>query len=121
MLTLKVSQTPVHSLLGPTRCPHRLCACWLRRLRNTDRGVFEMSDEQGDGKEKIGEWEQLMSLLGISSTKSKLTCLGKDVDRGNKGFFNCCGFLVLMAIYYEKAHNQEGKLMAALTRTAGTS
>lgn len=49
-----------------------------------------MSDEQGDGKEKIGEWEQLMSLLGISSTKSKLTCLGKDVDRGSKSWLAGC-------------------------------
>ncbi|XP_052571497.1 calmodulin-like protein 6 [Peromyscus californicus insignis] len=68
-----------------------------------------MFDEEGNGEVKIGEWEQLTSLLGIHFTESELASLGKDVGRGNKGFFNRDSFLVLLWIYSEKAHNQEGK------------
>ncbi|XP_051029842.1 calmodulin-like protein 6 [Phodopus roborovskii] len=78
-------------------------------------GVLEMFDEQGNGKEKLGEWEQLESLLGINFTKSKLGCLGKDMDGDNKGFFNGDGFLVLMGIYYGKSHKQKGELTARIS------
>lgn len=51
-----------------------------------------MFDEEGNGNVKIGEWEQLMSLLGINFTKSDLASLGKDVDRGSKsGLAGCVG------------------------------
>lgn len=36
----------------------------------------------------------------------------------DKEFFNWDGFLVLMGVYYEKAQDHEGKLRAALMRTA---
>ncbi|XP_058428628.1 calmodulin-like protein 6 [Marmota monax] len=77
------------------------------------KGVFEMFDEEGNGEVKTGELERLMSLLGINPTKSELASMAKDVDRDNKGFFNCDGFLALMGIYHEKAQNQEGELRAA--------
>ncbi|XP_034527642.1 calmodulin-like protein 6 [Ailuropoda melanoleuca] len=77
------------------------------------KGVFEMFDEEGNGEVKTGELERLMSLLGINPTKSELASMAKDVDRDNKGFFNCDSFLALMGIYWEKAQNQEGELRAA--------
>ncbi|XP_045046556.1 calmodulin-like protein 6 isoform X4 [Desmodus rotundus] len=77
------------------------------------KGVFEMFDEEGNGEVKTAELERLMSLLGINPTKSELTSMAKDVDRDNKGFFNCDSFLALMGIYWEKAQNQEGELRAA--------
>ncbi|KAM9685390.1 LOW QUALITY PROTEIN: calmodulin-like protein 6 [Trichechus inunguis] len=77
------------------------------------KGVFEMLDKEGNGEVKTGELEQLMSLLGINPTKSELASMAKDVDRDNKGFFNCDGFLVLMGIYHKKAQNQESELRAA--------
>ncbi|XP_077836145.1 calmodulin-like protein 6 isoform X3 [Macaca mulatta] len=77
------------------------------------KGVFEMFDEEGNGEVKTGELERLMSLLGINPTKSELTSMAKDVDRDNKGFFNCDGFLALMGVYHEKAQNQESELRAA--------
>ncbi|XP_047386354.1 calmodulin-like protein 6 [Sciurus carolinensis] len=77
------------------------------------KGVFEMFDEEGNGEVKTGELERLMSLLGINPTKSELASMAKDVDRDNKGFFNCDGFLALMGIYHEKAQNQESELRAA--------
>ncbi|KAK1340591.1 hypothetical protein QTO34_019162 [Cnephaeus nilssonii] len=77
------------------------------------QGVFEMFDEEGNGQVKTAELERLMSLLGINPTKSELASMAKDVDRDNKGFFNCDGFLALMGIYWEKSQNQEGELRAA--------
>ncbi|XP_045338022.1 calmodulin-like protein 6, partial [Leopardus geoffroyi] len=77
------------------------------------KGVFEMFDEEGNGEVKTAELERLMSLLGINPTKSELASMAKDVDRDNKGFFNCDSFLALMGIYWEKAQNQEGELRAA--------
>ncbi|KAM5320193.1 calmodulin-like protein 6 isoform 1-T1 [Glossophaga mutica] len=77
------------------------------------KGVFEMFDEEGNGEVKTAELERLMSLLGINPTKSELSSMAKDVDRGNKGVFNCDSFLALMGIYWEKAQNQEGELRAA--------
>ncbi|XP_033085267.1 calmodulin-like protein 6 isoform X2 [Trachypithecus francoisi] len=77
------------------------------------KGVFEMFDEEGNGEVKTGELERLMSLLGINPTKSELASMAKDVDRDNKGFFNCDGFLALMGVYHEKAQNQESELRAA--------
>ncbi|XP_036079716.1 calmodulin-like protein 6 [Rousettus aegyptiacus] len=77
------------------------------------KGVFEMFDEEGNGEVKTGELERLMSLLGINPTKSELASMAKDVDRDNKGFFNCSSFLALMGVYWEKAQNQEGELRAA--------
>ncbi|XP_063559502.1 calmodulin-like protein 6 isoform X2 [Gorilla gorilla gorilla] len=77
------------------------------------KGVFEMFDEEGNGEVKTGELERLMSLLGINPTKSELALMAKDVDRDNKGFFNCDGFLALMGVYHEKAQNQESELRAA--------
>ncbi|XP_066228082.1 calmodulin-like protein 6 [Saccopteryx leptura] len=77
------------------------------------KGIFEMFDEEGNGEVKTGELERLMSLLGINPTKSELTSMAKDVDRDNKGFFNCDSFLALMGIYWEKSQNQEGELRAA--------
>ncbi|XP_016072323.1 PREDICTED: calmodulin-like protein 6 [Miniopterus natalensis] len=76
------------------------------------KGVFEMFDEEGNGEVKTGELERLMSLLGINPTKGELASMAKDVDRDNKGFFNCGSFLALMGIYWEKAQNQEGELRA---------
>nr|CAI9714050.1 unnamed protein product [Rangifer tarandus platyrhynchus] len=60
------------------------------------KGVSEMFDEEGKGQVKTDELEQLMSFLGISSTKSELASTAKDVDRVKKGFFNCSNFLALM-------------------------
>nr|XP_003939697.1 calmodulin-like protein 6 isoform X2 [Saimiri boliviensis boliviensis] len=77
------------------------------------KGVFEMFDEEGNGQVKTGELERLMSLLGINPTKSELASMAKDVDKDNKGFFNCDGFLALMGVYHEKAQNQESELRAA--------
>ncbi|XP_058994284.1 calmodulin-like protein 6 [Mustela lutreola] len=77
------------------------------------KGVFEMFDEEGNGQVKTAELERLMSLLGINPTKSELASMAQDVDRDNKGFFNCDSFLALMGIYWEKAQNQEGELRAA--------
>ncbi|KAM9241689.1 calmodulin-like protein 6 [Dugong dugon] len=77
------------------------------------KGVFEMLDEEGNGEVKTGELEWLMSLLGINPTKSELASMAKDVDRDNKGFFNCDGFLALMGIYHKKGQNQESELRAA--------
>ncbi|KAB0344087.1 hypothetical protein FD754_021013, partial [Muntiacus muntjak] len=57
------------------------------------KGVSEMFDEEGRGQVKMDELEQLMSFLGINSTKSELASMAKDVDR--------------------KAQNQEGELRAA--------
>ncbi|XP_040118756.1 LOW QUALITY PROTEIN: calmodulin-like protein 6 [Oryx dammah] len=80
-----------------------------------DKGVSEMFDEEGKGQVKTDELEQLTSLLGISSTKSKLASMAKDVDRiSERKFFNCSNFLALMGVYWEKAQNQEGELRAVL-------
>uniref|UniRef100_A0A667I8V9 Calmodulin like 6 n=1 Tax=Lynx canadensis TaxID=61383 RepID=A0A667I8V9_LYNCA len=90
---------------------------WTERLTAEQikeyKGVFEMFDEEGNGEVKTAELERLMSLLGINPTKSELASMAKDVDRDNKGFFNCDSFLALMGIYWEKAQNQEGELRAA--------
>uniref|UniRef100_A0A8C9P6K6 Calmodulin like 6 n=1 Tax=Spermophilus dauricus TaxID=99837 RepID=A0A8C9P6K6_SPEDA len=107
--------------LGPwLRAPGETgCGCPLQTERLSAeqikeyKGVFEMFDEEGNGEVKTGELERLMSLLGINPTKSELASMAKDVDRDNKGFFNCDGFLALMGIYHEKAQNQEGELRAA--------
>ncbi|XP_030769110.1 calmodulin-like protein 6 isoform X3 [Rhinopithecus roxellana] len=95
------------------------CGCPLQTERLSAeqikeyKGVFEMFDEEGNGEVKTGELERLMSLLGINPTKSELASMAKDVDRDNKGFFNCDGFLALMGVYHEKAQNQESELRAA--------
>lgn len=39
-----------------------------------------MFDEEGRGQVKMDELEQLMSFLGINSTKSELASTAKDVD-----------------------------------------
>lgn len=44
------------------------------------KGVSEMFDEEGRGQVKMDELEQLMSFLGINSTKSELASTAKDVD-----------------------------------------
>ncbi|KAM9705901.1 LOW QUALITY PROTEIN: calmodulin-like protein 6 [Dama dama] len=77
------------------------------------KGVSEMFDEEGRGQVKMDELEQLMSFLGINSTKSELASTAKDVDRVKKGLFNCSNFLALMGGVLEKAQNQEGELRAA--------
>ncbi|CAI9179584.1 unnamed protein product [Rangifer tarandus platyrhynchus] len=59
------------------------------------KGVSEMFDED-KGQVKTDELEQLMSFLGINSTKSELASTAKDVDRVKKGFFNCSNLLALM-------------------------
>uniref|UniRef100_A0A452T1L1 Calmodulin like 6 n=2 Tax=Ursus TaxID=9639 RepID=A0A452T1L1_URSMA len=109
-----------------TSAPDLWCHCAVSSPSATDmterltaeqikeyKGVFEMFDEEGNGEVKTGELERLMSLLGINPTKSELASMAKDVDRDNKGFFNCDSFLALMGIYWEKAQNQEGELRAA--------
>ncbi|XP_037002734.2 calmodulin-like protein 6 [Artibeus jamaicensis] len=106
---------PPRSALARLRAAHerrlteRLTAAQITEYK----GVFEMFDEEGNGEVKTAELERLMSLLGINPTKSELTSMAKDVDRDNKGFFNCDSFLALMGIYWEKAQNQEGELRAA--------
>ncbi|XP_022370499.1 calmodulin-like protein 6 [Enhydra lutris kenyoni] len=95
--------------LGPQRQTERLTAEQIKEYK----GVFEMFDEEGNGEVKTGELGRLMSLLDINPTKSELASMAKDVDRDNKGFFNCDSFLALMGIYWEKAQNQEGELRAA--------
>lgn len=85
-----------------------------------------MFGEEGKGQVKTDELEQLMSFLGINSTKSELASTVKDVDRVSeadrdswgrqgspvhdegcatltgrlfpteKGFFNCSNFRALM-------------------------
>ncbi|EAW56146.1 calmodulin-like 6, isoform CRA_c [Homo sapiens] len=97
---------PACLALAPTE---RLSAEQIKEYK----GVFEMFDEEGNGEVKTGELEWLMSLLGINPTKSELASMAKDVDRDNKGFFNCDGFLALMGVYHEKAQNQESELRAA--------
>ncbi|KYO31443.1 calmodulin-like protein 6 [Alligator mississippiensis] len=77
------------------------------------KGIFEMFDEEGNGLVKTEDLEKLMSLLGINPTKRELLTMAKDVDKDNKGTFNCDGFLVLMGIYHEKAKNQDEELRAA--------
>ncbi|XP_051844748.1 calmodulin-like protein 6 [Antechinus flavipes] len=72
-----------------------------------------MFDEEGNGLVKTSELERLMSLLGINPTKSELGSMAKEVDKDNKGTFNCDGFLSLMGIYHEKAKNQDVELRAA--------
>ncbi|XP_005986107.1 calglandulin [Latimeria chalumnae] len=77
------------------------------------KGVFEMFDEEGNGLVKTEELCRLMSLLAINPTKRELVQMAKDVDKDNKGTFNCDAFLVLMGIYHEKAKNQDAELRAA--------
>ncbi|XP_074831603.1 calmodulin-like protein 6 isoform X1 [Natator depressus] len=77
------------------------------------KGVFEMFDEEGNGLVKTDELEKLMSLMGINPTKRELVTMAKEVDKDNKGTFNCDSFLVLMGIYHEKAKNQDEELRAA--------
>uniref|UniRef100_A0A4X2M3S1 Calmodulin like 6 n=2 Tax=Vombatus ursinus TaxID=29139 RepID=A0A4X2M3S1_VOMUR len=77
------------------------------------KGIFEMFDEEGNGLVKTTELERLMSLLGINPTKSELGTMAKEVDKDNKGTFNCDSFLSLMGIYHEKAKNQDVELRAA--------
>ncbi|XP_074162625.1 calmodulin-like protein 6 [Sminthopsis crassicaudata] len=77
------------------------------------KGIFEMFDEEGNGLVKTSELERLMSLLGINPTKSELGSMAKEVDKDNKGTFNCDGFLSLMGIYHEKGKNQDVELRAA--------
>ncbi|XP_036598563.1 calmodulin-like protein 6 [Trichosurus vulpecula] len=72
-----------------------------------------MFDEEGNGLVKTSELERLMSLLGINPTKSELGTMAKEVDKDNKGTFNCDGFLSLMGIYHEKGKNQDVELRAA--------
>uniref|UniRef100_A0A8D0GPT7 Calglandulin n=1 Tax=Sphenodon punctatus TaxID=8508 RepID=A0A8D0GPT7_SPHPU len=77
------------------------------------KGIFEMFDEEGNGMVKTDELERLMSLIGINPTKRELVTMAKDVDKDNKGTFNCDSFLVLMGIYHEKSKNQDEELRAA--------
>nr|XP_012323297.1 calmodulin-like protein 6 isoform X1 [Aotus nancymaae] len=100
---------PAGSCHTATAMTERLSAEQIKEYK----GVFEMFDEEGNGEVKTGELERLMSLLGINPTKSELASMAKDVDRDNKGFFNCDGFLALMGVYHEKAQNQESELRAA--------
>ncbi|KAL4832085.1 hypothetical protein H8958_019493 [Nasalis larvatus] len=100
---------PAESCQTTTNMTERLSAEQIKEYK----GVFEMFDEEGNGEVKTGELERLMSLLGINPTKSELASMAKDVDRDNKGFFNCDGFLALMGVYHEKAQNQESELRAA--------
>ncbi|KAM9116084.1 calmodulin-like protein 6 isoform 1-T6 [Pangshura tecta] len=72
-----------------------------------------MFDEEGNGLVKTDELEKLMSLMGINPTKRELATMAKEVDKDNKGTFNCDSFLVLMGIYHEKAKNQDEELRAA--------
>ncbi|XP_020827506.2 calmodulin-like protein 6 [Phascolarctos cinereus] len=71
-----------------------------------------MFDEEGNGLVKTTELEQLMTLLGINPSKSELGTMAKEVDKDNKGTFNCDGCLSPMAIYHEKAKNQFVELRA---------
>uniref|UniRef100_A0A2K5Q4R2 Calmodulin like 6 n=1 Tax=Cebus imitator TaxID=2715852 RepID=A0A2K5Q4R2_CEBIM len=100
---------PAGSCYTATAMTERLSAGQIKEYK----GVFEMFDEEGNGEVKTGELERLMSLLGINPTKSELASMAKDVDKDNKGFFNCDGFLALMGVYHEKAQNQESELRAA--------
>ncbi|XP_029435135.1 calmodulin-like protein 6 [Rhinatrema bivittatum] len=77
------------------------------------KGVFEMFDEEGNGLVQTKELEKVMSLMGINPTKRDLAQMAKDVDKDNKGTFNCDGFLILMSIYLEKTKNQDEELRAA--------
>ncbi|MFT7798462.1 calmodulin-like protein 6 [Arapaima gigas] len=77
------------------------------------KGVFEMFDEEGNGEVKTQELERLMSLMGINPTKRELIQMAKDVDKDGKGIFNCESFLGLMALYHERAKNQDAELRAA--------
>ncbi|XP_053492692.1 calglandulin-like [Ictalurus furcatus] len=77
------------------------------------KGVFEMFDEEGNGDVKTQELERLMSLMGINPTKRELSQMAKDVDKDGNGTFNCDKFLGLMALYHERAKNQDAELRAA--------
>ncbi|MCI4375197.1 hypothetical protein PGIGA_G00106630 [Pangasianodon gigas] len=72
-----------------------------------------MFDEEGNGDVKTQELERLMSLMGINPTKRELSQMAKDVDKDGKGTFNCDRFLGLMALYHERAKNQDAELRAA--------
>ncbi|XP_039610885.1 calglandulin-like [Polypterus senegalus] len=77
------------------------------------KGVFEMFDEEGNGSVKTEELEKLMSLMSINPTKRELVQMAKDADKEGKGTFSCDSFLELMALYHERAKNQDAELRAA--------
>ncbi|CAM2104536.1 unnamed protein product, partial [Caretta caretta] len=121
MLIQKNIKTIVFSVTSTTLVPVEICianqigqAETLTPEQITEyKGVFEMFDEEGNGLVKTDELEKLMSLMGINPTKRELVTMAKEVDKDNKGTFNCDSFLVLMGIYHEKAKNQDEELRAA--------